>query len=67
MKAQEITVEVEVKLTVSESTAEMCAKLLEMYLNDNHDKSLQTCVKNGKLSILIKDASWAKTKGVIQV
>ena len=64
MKAQQITVEVEAKLTVSESTAQTCAKLLELYLNDNHDKTLQTCVQNGKLSIFIKDAYWNKAKGV---
>lgn len=35
MRAEELTVEVKAKLTVSDETAKRCLRLLEMWWNDN--------------------------------
>ena len=37
MKADDLTVEVKAKLTVSDETAKRCLRLLEMWWNDNPD------------------------------
>lgn len=40
MKAEELTVEVKAKLTVSDETAKRCLKLLEMWWDDNPDADI---------------------------
>lgn len=40
MKADELTVDVKAKLTVSDETAKRCLKLLEMWLDDNPDADI---------------------------
>lgn len=39
-KRDELTVEVSAKLTVSDETANRCMSLLEMWLDDNPDKTI---------------------------
>jgi len=40
MKAAELTVDVQAKLTVSDETAKRCLKLLEMWWDDNPDADI---------------------------
>ena len=40
MKAEELTVEVKAKLTISDETAQRCLRLLEMWWNDNPDADI---------------------------
>ena len=63
MKADELTVEVKAKLTVSDETAKRCLRLLEMWWNDNPDADIlcdKEMVKDGiyhKLRIKRNNAS----------
>ena len=46
MRTEELTVEVKAKLTVSDETALRCARILNIWKEDNPDKYI-SCDKNG--------------------
>lgn len=54
MKAEELTVEVKAKLTVSDETAERCLRLLEMWWNDNPDADIIKEIEKEKDGITYK-------------
>lgn len=41
MKMKELTVEVNAKISITDETAERCLKLLEMWSEDNPDKTIE--------------------------
>lgn len=41
MKVNELTVEIQAKLTVDKATAEGCLKMVEIYLNNNSNMNIQ--------------------------
>lgn len=54
MRAEELTVEVKAKLTVSDETAERCLRLLEMWWNDNPDADIIKEIEKEKDGITYK-------------
>ena len=54
MRAEELTVEVKAKLTVSDETAKRCLRLLEMFLNDNPDAEIIKEIEKEKDGITYK-------------
>lgn len=46
MKAQEITVDVNARLSIPQETVERCLLLIEMYLNDNQDVRISGGVRD---------------------
>lgn len=54
MRAEELTVEVKAKLTVSDETAKRCLRLLEIWWNDNPDADIIKEIENEKDGITYK-------------
>ena len=46
MKIDEITVEVNAEMRISEETVNRCLKLIQWWLNDNPDKRIVGCIRN---------------------
>ena len=47
MKAQDLTIEINASLTISDETAERCMRLLEMWMDDNPNRTiLCSCIGN---------------------
>lgn len=49
MKAQDVTIEVSAKLTVDKKTADVCLKLVEMYVNQTGANIIANRNENGEM------------------
>lgn len=55
MKAEGIALEVECNLTISESTACVCLKLLEMYCNSKNQRIIELDNEDGTKAMYLMD------------
>ena len=55
--AEDFTLEVKAKLTVDRATAEVCLKMVEMYVNSNGANVMVDKLENGELKFYYEPAS----------
>ena len=57
------TLNIKARLIVEQETVEKCLKILEIWLNDNLDKTIiGHRIQDGPITLSIEDAPWMKSK-----